>query len=59
MWQIRGELLLDNPFPNNCQDLQTIAWGGKGGSVLWLKDYVFKTWWIKNSKSFLSVPPIL
>jgi len=29
-----------------------------GGSALWLKDVVFKTRWIKNSKSFLSVPPL-
>ena len=31
---------------------------GGGGSALWLKDVVFKTRWIKNSKSFLSVPPL-
>jgi hypothetical protein len=29
-----------------------------GGSALWLKDVVFKTRWIKNSNSFLSVPPL-
>jgi len=29
-----------------------------GGSALWLKDIVFKTRWIKNSKSFLSIPPL-
>ena len=29
-----------------------------GGRALWLKDYVFKTRWMKNSMSFLSVPPL-
>ena len=36
MWRLFGELLLDKPIPNNCQDLQFFkyAWGGKGGSAL-------------------------
>ena len=29
-----------------------------GGSALCLKDVFFKTRWIKNSLSFLSVPPL-